>query len=184
MNIKKNLGILSVVVGASAYLYMIAITCKGTGEGLSLTTFLLWSMLAWITGFTSIKQGANPAVPFIYAVGATATTIVLLYKGRAGWSQFDSLIATLVILCVVLWLSKGAKWALILSVMAGMIASVPFILVTWQTPASSPIIANSGFFFANILSFAAAKAWTLEDRLYPGANIIVCGLLVLPWFIG
>ena len=180
---KKFLGILSVAVGASAYIYMVIMTSRGTGEGLSLTTFLLWSMLAWITGFTTMKQGANPAVPFIYAVGATATTIVLLYKGRVGWTYFDSLIAVLVVLCAVLWLTRGAKWALTLSVIAAVIAAIPFIIVTWKAPSSSPIIANSGFFFANILSFASAKAWTLEARLYPGANIVVCGLLVLPWVL-
>ena len=184
MNIKKNLGILSVVVGASAYLYLVTMTSRGSGEGLSLTTFLLWSMLAWITTITTVKAGANPAVPCIYAMGSSATALILLYKGKIGWSSFDSIIAVLVVMCVILWLSKGARWALVLSVIAAVIAAVPFIIVTWKTPSSSPIIANSGFFFANILSFAAAKAWTLEDRLYPGANIIVCGLLVLPCLIG
>ena len=160
---------------------MLVITAKGNGEGLSLTTFGLWSALAWITSFTMLKQKANPAVPIVYAVGATATAIILLVKGRYGWSSFDSVITALVAVCIVLWLTNGARWALILSVAAAVIASFPFIGMTWNSPAHSPIVSNSGFLLANTLAFVSAKAWTLEDRLYSGANIIVCSLLVIPW---
>ena len=180
---KKKLAVLSVVVGALAYLYMVVTTAMGTGEGLSLTTFGLWSALAWITGFTTLKQKANPAVPMIYGAGATATTLVLLYKGRYGWSGLDTMIAVLVGLCILLWLTKGSKWALVLSVAAAVIAAVPFVAMTWKVPANSPIIPNSGFLLANILSFASAKAWTLEERLYSGVNMIVCSLLVIPWIL-
>jgi hypothetical protein len=181
--VKKTLSILSVVVGALAYLYMVVTTAKGTGEGVSLSTFGLWSALAWITGFTMLKQKANPAVPMIYGIGAGATTLVLLIKGRYGWSGFDTIIAALVVLCIVLWLTNGAKWALILSVAAAVIASLPFIIMTWKSPAGSPIIPNSGFLLANTLMLISAKAWTLEDRLYAGVNVIVCSLLVIPWLI-
>lgn len=180
---KKNLAVLSVVVGALSYLYMVVSTAIGTGEGLSLSTFGLWSALAWITAFTTLKQGANPAIPVIYGLGATGTTIVLLIKGRYGWTGFDSLIAVLVGLCVMLWLTKGLRWAFVLSVAASVIASAPFIVMTWQSPGNSPIIPNSGFVLANVLSFASAKAWTLEDRLYSGVNVIASSLLVIPWMM-
>lgn len=181
--LKKTLGILSVIAGSFAYLYMIFSTASGTGEGLSLSTFGLWSALAWITSFTMMKQGANAAVPMIYGTGATLTTIVLLYKGRFGWSGFDTVIAVLTVLCVVLWMTSGPKWALILSVVAAAIAALPFIILTWKFPTTSPIIPNAGFLLANTLAFIAAKAWTLEDRLYSGINIIVCSALVIPWLI-
>lgn len=171
------------MVGALSYLYMVVITAKGTGEGLSLSTFALWSALAWITGFTMLKEKANPTVPMIYGVGATTTTLVLLYKGRYGWSGFDTIIAVLVGLCIALWLTKGSRWALVLSVVAAVIAAIPFTLLTWESPANSPIVPNSGFLLTNLLAFISAKAWTLEDRLYSGANAIVCLLLVIPWVI-
>lgn len=159
---------------------MVVATASGTGEGLSLATFALWSALAWITSFTMLKQKANPAVPMIYGVGATTTTIILLIKGRYGWSNLDSIIAILTILCVVLWLTNGPRWALILSVSAAFIAGLPFIIMTWKSPANSPIIPNSAFLLANTLAFISAKAWTLEDRLYSGVNIVVCSFLVIP----
>jgi hypothetical protein len=181
--LKKHLAVFGVAVGVLSYLYMVVITAKGTGEGLSLSTFALWSALGWITAFTTLKQGANPAVPMIYGAGATATTIVLLYKGRYGWSTFDTVVAVLVVLCILLWLMKGSKWALIFAVAASAIASVPFVMITWQAPANSIIVTNSGFLLANVLAFISAKAWTIEDRLYAGANVVVCSLLVIPWLL-
>lgn len=182
-SLKKLLNILSVIAGASAYLYLIINTLKGTGEGLSLTTFGLWASLAGITSITMLKQGANPAVPATYGLGAATTAFILLTKGKYNWADFDTVVAIMVVLCVVLWLSSGEKPAFLLSVLAGLIAAVPFLLMTWKAPASSPIIPNTGFFIANLLSFVSAKKWTLQDRLYSGANTVLCAFLVLPWLM-
>lgn len=171
------------MAGIAAYLCMVISTIRGTGEGLSLTTFGLWAALAWITSFTMIKQQANAAVPIIYGFGATATAIVLLIKGRYGWTGLDSIVAALAVFCVILWLIAGARWALIMSVAAAVIAAIPFIIMTWESPSRSPIIPNSVSLLANTLAFASAKAWTLEDRLYSGVNIAVCSLLVVPWLL-
>ncbi len=119
----------------------------------------------------------------IYGIGATLVALVLLLKGKFVWSVFDSIIAVLVVICVILWLTKGSRIALIASVAAGIIAAVPFIIMTWKSPASSPVISNTGFFLANTFAYFGAKTPTLQDRLYPGANAIACAFLVLPWLI-
>jgi hypothetical protein len=162
---------------------MVVTTAKGTGEGLSLTTFGLWSALAWITSFTMLKQKANPAVPMIYGMGATATTIVLLIKDKYTWSEFDTFVAILVVICIILWITTGPRWALILSVVAGAIAALPFIIMTWKSPEKSLIIPNTGFFLANTLSLISAKAWTVEDRLLFGVNTFLTSFLVIPWLL-
>lgn len=166
-----------------AYLYLVVTTAKGTGEGLSFTTFALWSVLAWITAFSMLKQGANPSVPMMYGFGAMATAIVLVCKGRFDWTTQDTIVTILVFVCVALWIVSGAKWALIASVIAAVIASIPFVIMTWKNPATSPIIPNSGFLLANTLMLVSAKAWTLEDRLYSVVNVAVCSLIVIPWLL-
>jgi hypothetical protein len=180
---KKMLGHLSVVVGASTYLYLICKVTQGTGEGLSFTTFALWSALAAIISITMLVQKANPAVPAVYCCGATTTAIVLFMKGRMAWTEFDTLILILVVLCVFLWLTSGPKAALIMSVTAGLVAGIPLLRIAWEAPLTSPVVANSGFLLANVLSFASAKDWTLKDRLYSGSNVILCLCLVVPWVI-
>ena len=162
---------------------MVYITALGTGEGLSLSTFGLWAVLVWISSFTMLKQGANPAVPMIYSSGATITALLLHTKGRYGWSEFDSWIAALTALCVILWLTQGARKALILSVIAAGIAGIPFIVLTWNNPDNSPVLGNTGFLLTNLLALASAKAWTLEDRLFSSVNTAMCLLLVIPWVI-
>lgn len=180
---KKILGGLSIFIGASTYIYMVYITAMGTGEGFSLSSFALWAILGWITSFTMLKQGANPAVPLIYTTGATCTAVLLLVKGMDGWSQFDSIVAGLTALCIILYLTAGARKALILSVVAATLAGIPFVLLTWQNPAISPVLGNSGFLLTNVLALVAAKAWTVEDRLFAAVNTVLCALLVIPWMI-
>ena len=180
---KKNIAILSAVFGALAYLYMIISVIRNGSEGLSLSTFALGAALAWITGFTMLKQKANPTVPMIYGIGATITAVLLFIDGRCSWTGFDTVIALLVACCIILWLSKGPRYALILSVAAALISFVPYLTMTWKNPAASPIIPNTGFLLANILAFASAKTWTLEDRLYAASNTILCAALVIPWLL-
>jgi hypothetical protein len=178
---KKNLSIASVVVGVLAYLFIITTTIRGTGEGLSISTFALWSAIGWITVFTIFQQNANASVPLIYSLGATAVTFVLIHKGQYGkWSTFDSVIAVLVVACLVLWLVNGARVALIMSVVAGSTASLPYLIMTWQFPDQSPFLPNIGFFLANALALAGAKAWTIEDRLYPFVNTVLTAMLLIP----
>ncbi len=171
------------IVGLSSYLYMVIQTSIGTGAGLSLTTFALWAALAWISGSIMKKKGGNPTVPFIYGLGATATTVVLLLKGRFDVSLLDGVIFVLVLICIRLLFIKNDRLALIVAVTAGCITPIPFIIMTWKAPELSPILPNTGFFLANILLFFSGKTWTLEDRLYGGANAFVCSLLIIPWLI-
>lgn len=180
---KNKLGKVSVAVGALTYLYMVVMTVQGTGEGLSLTTFGLWATLAWISSITILKQKADPSVPIVYGVGSSSTAIALLIKGRYLWSTLDTIVAVLVLVCAVLWLTSGPRWALIMSIVAGTIAGIPFVIMTWKNPEMSPVIANTGFLITNILALASAKAWTVEDRLYSSVNVVLCSLLVLPWLL-
>ncbi len=180
---KTKLAILSVLFGALSYLILIVETAKGTGEGLSLATFALWSALAWITIITMLKQKANPAVPIVYGLGATTTTIILIMKGKFGWTSLDVVVGILTVICIVLWLTNGPRWAFVLSIASGSIAAIPFIVMTWSQPENSPIIPNLGMLVANIFSFVSAKTWKLEDRLYSGVNIVLGTILIVPWVL-
>jgi hypothetical protein len=180
---KKFFSFLSVLIAAAAYLYLIVLAAKTSGEGLSLTTFGLWAILAWITVGTTMQQKADPRVAVIYGIGATSTSIILIGNNRFGSNMLDGIVAVLVIICICLWLTRGPKWALVCAVAAGMTATVPFIVMTWHAPAQCPIVANTGFLVANILALIAAPKWTIQDRLYPAGNVLVTALLVIPWVI-
>lgn len=177
------MSVLSVLVGGFAYTYMVISTINGTGDGCSLTTFVLWGALAFISAIEMKKRAVYAGVPMLYGTGATATAIVLLFKGKFAFTMLDAVITSSVVSCVILWNTRAAKWVLVLSVAAAALAAVPFITMTWNDPASSPIVPNASFLITNALSFASAKKWTLEDRLYSGVNVVVCSLLVIPWIL-
>lgn len=162
---------------------MTVTTSFGTGEGLSFTTFLLWSGLAGIACYNLIKKDGGWGISLMYGIGATSVAITLIYKGRCDWSCTDTVVAFLVVACVYLSKTKGPTVGLVASVVAGVIAGIPFIVLTWKNPAASPIISNVGFLTSNILSFLSGKTWTMKDRLYGGANAVACILLVLPWVL-
>jgi hypothetical protein len=178
--VKKRVSILSVIVIGLTYAFMIVSAILNGGTGLSLTTFGLWAILSWITCFSLMKQEASFGAPMVYAVGATTLTTVLLFNGKWNPTSHDAVTAILVGICIVLWKTRGAKWALIISVSAGIIAAFPFIRMTWQDPASSPMLANCFFLIGNILSFGSVKKLAIEDLIFPTANVTLCVCLLIP----
>ncbi len=177
---------MSVVIGACVYLYIIISTILQTGEGFSFATYALWSALAWITGYTTMKKKGPFGVPMMYGVGATSMAAILLFKGRFSWNMMDTIVAILVFVCLFLLVTSGTRCALVMSVIGAVIASVPFTIMTWENPEASPIIANAGFLVSNFLLLLSAgkpREWTIENSLYGGVNTISCGSLVLPWLL-
>jgi hypothetical protein len=181
--LKKTFSILSIMVAVVTYGYLIVVTARGNGEGLSLVTFLLWSIIALISAFSMVAQKADATVPFIWGVGGMTVAVILGVKGRFGWMAVDTVVTILVTICIVLWLISGPRWALIFSIVASWVATYPFVIMTWKAPEQSPVVANIGFFIANLFMLVSAKAWTIEDRLFPLASSVLCLILILPWLL-
>jgi hypothetical protein len=173
------------------YSYMIVCAWAEDGKGLSFASFALWTVLTWISCITIKSQGgATPAVPMLYAMGATFMTLVLAYMHRyTTLTALDGFTAILVVLCIVLLIKhgkRGEKWALVISVTASTIAGIPYWILTYKFPLESPVLANIGFLIANITAFISAgrlplKYWTIKDRLFTGVSIVSGVILILPW---
>ena len=183
MKIKKKIGVISVIMSALTYLYLLMFISLGTGEGVSLSTYGLWAVLAWISAVSMKERKIDPTIVIVGAVGTTVITIALVFKRRFGWTNMDSFVAILTVLCMVLWKTRGPKWSFIFSVLAGAIASIPFIFMTWHDPLKSPIIPNLCFLVTFILFFISIESKRLEERLIPLVNISVCASLVTPFII-
>lgn len=183
MKLKEKLKAASVAIITLTYIFMIVSAVQNDGVGFSPTTFGLWAILSWIICFSMLKQGASIGAPLIYGTGATALTVILLFKGNWNPTAQDAVTAVLVGVCLVLWKTRGAKWALIMSVTAGLIASFPFIRMTWQNPESSPLLANCLFLAGNILSLSSVERTRIEDLLFPVSNVALCVCLVAPCVI-
>lgn len=167
------------IMAAISYTYMVIGVINSTGEGMSFSTFSLWSTLAWITTVNLWMQKIDARLVIVYAIGSGTTALTLLSKGKVQWNQFDTIVAILVAICLIIWKTSGPKWALISMVAAGLIAAMPFTVATWNHPEQSPVVANFGFLLANLFTFIGAKQF--GDKLYSGVNVLLCGLLVFFW---
>jgi hypothetical protein len=171
------------MLAVATYGYLIVSTARGNGEGLSFVTFLLWSTNALISAFSMVAQKADAKVPFIWGIGGTAVAVILGVKGQFGWTTVDVIVTILVAICIALWFISGPRWALILSIVSSWVATYPFVIMTWKAPEQSPIVANIGFLTANLCMLVSAKAWTIEDRLFPFMSSVLCFILILPWLL-
>lgn len=169
---------------AICYTYLVFCAYKEDGRGLSFTSFILWTVLTWISCLTIKRQGGStPAVPMVYAIGATTMTVVLACKHRyTTLNVLDGFISILVVVCIVFWLMKGEKWALVISVIASSVAGIPYMVITWKFPIDSPVLANTGFLIANAIAFVSAGKWTIKDRLFTGVSVVTGIIMIIPWF--
>lgn len=181
---QKYLSRLSILTALVSYLYLIINTIAGSGENISISTYGLWAILSWIVGFAVFRKGGDYRTVMVYGIGSTTITTTLILKGRLiTWTGMDTFVAIMVILCLVAWKHSGEIPALIIAVIAGTIAAIPFIGLCWEFPLESPIVPNVGFLIANATGLIGAKSWRLEDSLYFLVNTVMCILLVAPWVI-
>ncbi len=164
---------------AISYAYMVTGVILSGGKGLTFSTYLLWTSLAVIVTINLKAQKIDNRLVTIYAIGAGSVSLSLLCLGKSGWSSFDTIVAILVIICIIIWKVGGPRLALIAMVVAGLIAAMPFTIMTWKNPESSPVIANVGFLAANLFTYLGAKEF--GDKLYSGVNTLLCGTLVAFW---
>ncbi len=144
----------------------------------SFATWFLWAVLDAII-FTSILfQHGNIWLPIAYTLGSTLITIALLYKKQFSWGKFETFVCVLVIICLIAWFIGGAYIATIAGTVAVIIAGLPLFMEIIKDPQRGSPSIWIMFSIANILSFLGGNAWTIEERLYPGATAIFCLLIV------
>ena len=143
-------------------------------------TWLLWALLDLIAALSILFQGGNHTLPFFYAFWGMMIAAILLYKKQLTWSWFETLVVSLVIICVIVWALSGSRIATIASTTAVAIATFPQFLAAWKKPetAGHPMI-WVGYTIANVLSLYGGKTWTVEERFYPGVCVVLCASMAI-----
>lgn len=180
---KKKLYVASLVMAVFGYSFIIAKAIEGT-DGLSFSTFALWALLAWIIGFAEKSGKGDPVLALIYGLGASITACILYVNRsdqRLAVDTTDIIVAVMTVFCLMFWMTSGPRFALVLAILSGVIATVPFAIMTWEHPQNFPVVANVIFLVANVLAFLSADKWTLEARLYPGTNVLMGIFMLAPW---
>lgn len=161
------------VVGLVAYVFLIIALMRSSTEQ-SFAAFLLWAMLDLIATITTIIEGGNYWLALSNAIGSTVITLLLIRKKQVSWSWIESATATLVVVCLVVWYTTGEQAGIIASSLAVLLASIPQMVDTYKKPEATPTRAYLVFLVANIISFVAGSAWTIEERFYQACGIVLC----------
>ena len=176
---KQILVNVSVLVAVLTYILLIKGLLKEKMEQ-SFATWLLWMLLDGIATLSIIFQHGNWALVTLYTMGGLTVSCILLYKKQFSWTWFETMVASLVAICLVVWYFSGSWMATIASTTAMAISSVPQFLESWRNPAKAgkPIVWG-GYTLANILAFFGGKDWSIEERFYPGVCIVLCTVLTI-----
>ncbi len=141
---------------------------KDAGAGQSFATWLLWAMLDSILTISLFLQHGNFLLPFGFAAGGIALTILLLVKGHFAWGRLDSVILMLVLGCLVGWRMGGARMATVAATLGICVAGIPGLVELWRNPQRKVGNVWGWYVLANGLSFLGGTAMTLEERFAPG----------------
>ncbi len=166
------------VIGMLAYAFLINGVMRLKVKQ-SFVSFLLWAMLDTIATVTTIFEGGNYWLPLSNALGGIIVSILLAIKKQISFSWVEALTAVLVIICLIVWHFSGTKAGIISSSLAVVIASIPQMVETYETPSKTPTGVYIIFLTANIISFVAGKDWTIQERFYSGCTVFLCLVIVL-----
>lgn len=136
--------------------------------------WLLWMILDGSVLASVVVQKGNYILLAVYTTASLIITSALLYKKQFGWGKFESLIAALAAICMVIWGLSGPKVATIMLTSAVVISTFPQFRDAWKEPAANPWKTWFGFAIANALSTAGGKEWSIEERFYTASCTILC----------
>ena len=162
--------VLKVAGGLLALLMIVPLVVSAVrqnGAGQSFAMWALWAVLDTTVTVSLIAQEGNLWLSAGYAAGSVTLAGVLLVKGRCTWGRMESLIAVLVVACLVTWKLGGPRVATVSATVAIVIAGVPGMLELWRSPQRSQAMVWAGFTLANLLSLAGGAGWSIEERLAP-----------------
>lgn len=167
-------------VAIAIFLYGVIIKAILAGEpGHSFATWSLWVTLDIIASVSVILQGGNFIILLIYVIGGSAITLTLIARRQFNWGAFEWFVLSLVIVCLVVWSFSGPRWATIASTLAVVIAGAPQCKDSWKSPDRKTALIFTGWVVVNILFTLAGKAWTVEERFYPMACVILTAAIVI-----
>jgi len=169
---------LSGVIEIIAY-FLIGLGILKSGVKQSFAAFMLWGMLDIIATITTIIEQGNYWLALSNAVGATAVCILLGLKKQISWTWVELFTATLVVVCLGVWIITGEIFGLISSSIAVVIAAVPQMVETYKKPASTPTRAYVVFLIANVVSLFAGRSWSIEERFYPACGVFLTVVILV-----
>ncbi|MBI4088577.1 hypothetical protein HY415_00575 [Candidatus Kaiserbacteria bacterium] len=141
-----------------------------------------WSLLFAIATVAQASKGIDWSlvVPLISTASTGIIAITALRVGRAVWTRADGVCVTLAILAIVLWvITKEPLVAIVLSIIADILVTIPTIIKTYEDPSSEPAKLWVFYFLAVATAVVATRDLTLYNLLFPVYTVIFAGVIMV-----
>jgi len=167
-----------IIVGIAVYIPLCIQILSGKTKQ-NLATWGLWALLDSIAAASLFYQHGNFFLPALYALSSTVISLSILKSKNFSWTWFETMVAFMVVACIVIWAISGAYVATIASTTAVVIAGIPLTAECWKKPEESPFLTYLGFLVANALGVIGGKEWSVTERLYTAACTALCLVVVI-----
>lgn len=162
------------LVASLIYIWLIGSILVGRVKQ-SFATWALWTALDTIALVSIILQHGNYLLLVFYCLGGVLITASLLYKKQFIWTNFETFVLILVVICLIIWWTSGSRMATISSSSAMLIASLPQIKDSWTAKRDKEVAwMYFGYTLANTMSLFGGKNWSIEERFYPFICVVIC----------
>lgn len=180
-DIHEILQLVAGIIAFSAYIPLTIGIVRNTARQ-SFAAFFLWGLLDSIAMVGAFLQEGNFWLAASNVAGTFTIAGLLLYKRQFEWSPTETITCFLVVVSLVIWYTAGNTGAIVSSSLAVVIAGIPQMAHTKREPAQTPIGVYLIWFAANIVSLAAGKAWTIDERFYAVCGLVLCSaILGIAW---
>lgn len=175
------------IYSALAFLFSIAMYVPYVKSVLSskahptISSWISWCIMdAAILG-AMIAQDAIASQMVAYVMGTVVVVAASLLKGAVlGWKKLDSICLVIVVAAVALWILSGnPDVAIMLSLMAIIIGTVPMIVNILYEPTHEPFLPWVLCLIGGFFGVAAIPAWTIAAALTPVVFLVLQVMIVV-----
>ena len=139
----------------------------------NVVSWIMWAVLDSIILIGCFAAGnKQPWIPAGFVLGACLVTIILLMKGVWRWDTIETISAIGIAIALVCWWKLGAKFAIVASTIATVIAGIPAMHDAWLQPNHASWWLWSGITFGCTFSLYGVKKWSIEDHLFPCSTFV------------
>jgi hypothetical protein len=170
----------ALIFTALAYVFYVVMTLVKPARP-TLSTWISWLIMDGALLAGMIAKNVFAIQMYVYPIGCVAVILACLCrKAGMGWTRFDSICVALVIIAVGLWyLSGNADIAIIVSIVAILIGTLPLFWHVWEDPSVEPLTPWVLVAIGGISGVIAIQHLTIADALTP----IVFGIVQVAFMI-
>ncbi len=177
MDIISVFAVLAFLFSAVAYVFYIKSVLASNAQP-TISSWISWWLMdiAILAGIIAAGEMAWQMVAYI--VGVVFVIGASVYKGAVvGWTRLDSVCLAIVIVAIGLWVISGdPNIAIVLSLVAITIGTIPMVVNIWRHPAREPLVPWFFFLAGGIFGVLAIPVWNIAAALTP-VWFLVLGVL-------